>query len=86
MKNEHLGAFFAPQKTGLCGAPLFAPAPATPWLNPSNPLRTSTLGFCHRQNPGNNFRKVLRLFPIIHIAIYTNKRLFYLFSCFTKAK
>jgi hypothetical protein len=38
-----LGAFFAPQKTGLCGAPRSrAPAPATPWLNPSNPLRAST--------------------------------------------
>jgi hypothetical protein len=37
-----LGAFSATPKTGLCGAPLFAPAPAAPWLNPSNPLRTST--------------------------------------------
>ncbi|MDR1231061.1 MAG: hypothetical protein LBK61_06645 [Spirochaetaceae bacterium] len=38
----HLGAFPAAPETGLCGAPLFAPAPASPWLNPSNPLRGST--------------------------------------------
>jgi hypothetical protein len=38
--SKQLGAFFAPQKTGLSGAPRSrAPAPATPWLNPSNPLR-----------------------------------------------
>jgi hypothetical protein len=39
--NCVLGAFFAPQKTGLSGAPRSrAPAPAAPWLNPSNPLRS----------------------------------------------
>jgi hypothetical protein len=25
--SKQMGAFFAPQKTGLSGAPLFAPAP-----------------------------------------------------------
>jgi hypothetical protein len=36
----YLGAFSAAPKTGLCGAPRSrAPAPATPWLNPFNPLR-----------------------------------------------
>jgi hypothetical protein len=42
-----LGAFFAPQKTGLCGAPRFrAPAPPAAWL-----LRTPSIPCALRRTP-----------------------------------
>jgi hypothetical protein len=45
LAKYYLGAFFASQKTGLSGAPCSrTPAPATPWLNPSNPLRSQHPG------------------------------------------
>jgi hypothetical protein len=53
--KPHLGAFSAAPKTGLSGAPLFAPAPAPPWLNPSNPLRGARHPVRDDLDPGVEF-------------------------------
>jgi hypothetical protein len=64
--KHNLGAFFAPQKTGLSGAPRFrAPAPtfgrkrppAVAAPHPSNPLRSQHPGKPGWAYPGNGTKR-----------------------------
>jgi hypothetical protein len=46
LAKHNLGAFFAPQKTGLCGAPRFrAPAPSLRAVAAPHPSRSKSAGF-----------------------------------------